>query len=101
MSIKQNIFHRNYVERRSCERAFCGKSAQLFFSRQTGVCPCYVRDITEVGAGLRLEHLLLLPINFLLSFDQFQQVRTCRLTWRDGEFAGVAFETSQQGNARG
>jgi hypothetical protein len=86
MSIKQ-------AERRSCERSFCGKSALLFFSRGIGSRPCYVRDITDRGAGIRLEDLPLLPINFLLSFDRFENVRACRLTWREGDFAGVAFET--------
>jgi hypothetical protein len=94
MSIKQANFTCDHAERRSSVRTFCGKSGQLFFSRQTGVCPCYVRDITELGAGIRLEQLPLLPINFLMSFDQFEKnVRACRLTWRDGDFAGVAFET--------
>jgi hypothetical protein len=92
MSIKQANFNRDHLlERRSCERSFCGKSALLFFSGLAGMHPCYVRDISVVGAGIRLERLPLLPINFLLSFDKFESVRTCRLTWREGDFAGVAF----------
>jgi hypothetical protein len=92
MSIKQSVFHCDIVlERRSHERSFCGKSALLFFSRQTGVRPCYVRDVTAIGAGIRLERLTMLPVNFLLSFDKFESVRACRLTWRDGDFVGVAF----------
>jgi hypothetical protein len=75
------------------KRAFCDKSALLFFSRRTGVRPCYVRDATAVGAGIRLDHLTMLPLNFLLSFDKFETVRSCRLTWRDGDFVGVAFES--------
>jgi hypothetical protein len=80
------------LDRRSCERTFCGKSGLLFFSRHRGFCPCYVRDITDVGAGIRLQHLPLLPIDFLLSLDQFKNARICRLRWRDGDFAGAAFE---------
>jgi hypothetical protein len=56
------------------------------------LCPCYVRDITDGGVGIRLQHLPLLPIDFLLSLDQFKNARICRLTWRDGDFAGAAFE---------
>jgi hypothetical protein len=93
MSVKQANFHRGRAERRSCARTFYGKSGQLFFSRQIGLRACYVRDITELGAGIRLERLPLLPLNFLLSFDQFESVRTCRLTWREGDFVGVAFGT--------
>jgi hypothetical protein len=80
------------LERRSIERDFCGKSALLFFSGQTGVHSCHVRDITAIGASIRLERLNLLPLAFLLSFDKFESVRTCRLKWRDGDFVGVAFE---------
>jgi hypothetical protein len=93
MSIEQDVFHHdNTFERRSIKRGFCGKSALLFFSSRTGVRPCYVRDATTLGAGIRLEHLTMLPVNFLLSFDKFRSVRACRLTWRDGDFVGVAFE---------
>lgn len=91
--INQDIFSsHDILERRSIKRTFCGKSALLFFSG-TRVHPCHVRDITEVGANIRLEQLIFMPLVFLLSFDKFESVRTCRLKWRDGDFVGVAFES--------
>jgi hypothetical protein len=93
MSVNEDDFEcDSIVDRRSIERNFCGKSALLFFGGQTGVHTCHVRDITAIGASIRLERLNLLPLIFLLSFDKFKSVRTCRLKWRDGDFVGLAFE---------
>ena len=93
MSIDKEVFEWDSIlDRRSIERTFCGKGALLFFSGQPRVHACYVRDITGIGASVRLEQLTLLPLTFLLSFDKFASVRTCRLKWRDGDFVGLAFE---------
>ena len=53
---------------------------------------CAVRDITNLGAGIRTQDLPALPLNFELSFDNFRTARKCQLIWRDGDFVGVAFE---------
>jgi hypothetical protein len=79
-------------ERRSIGRTKIAKSALLFFIGQTGARSCGVTDITNLGAGIRTQDLPALPLNFELSFDNFRTVRKCRLTWRDGDFVGVAFE---------
>ena len=71
-------------ERRSIGRTKIAKSALLFFIGQSRV--------TNVGAGIRTQDLPALPLNFELSFDNFRNVRKCRLIWRDGDFVGVAFE---------
>jgi hypothetical protein len=52
---------------------------------------CCVRDITSTGAGIRLEKIPILPIDFLLSFDGFETAERCRLIWRDGDCVGVIF----------
>lgn len=91
MSINEDGFE-CVLDRRSIEREFCGKSALLFFSGQTRVHACYVRDVTGIGASIRLQQLNLLPLTFLLSFDNFVSARTCHLRWRDGDFVGAAFE---------
>jgi hypothetical protein len=52
---------------------------------------CGVRDITNDGAGIRLQDLGVLPLNFELTFGNFHTIRRCRLIWRQGAFAGVAF----------
>ena len=80
------------AERRSIGRTRISKSALLFFSTQRGVLACSVRDVTNVGAGLRLHGLSVYPLNFEISFDNFRTSRKCRLAWTQGDFVGVAFE---------
>jgi hypothetical protein len=80
-------------ERRSIARTKITKSALLFFPGQTGVRSCGVRDITSAGAGLRIQDLPALPVNFELSFDNFRSAQKCRLIWREGDFVGVSFES--------
>ena len=78
-------------ERRSIGRTKIAKTAMLFFVGQTGVRSCVVRDVTNVGAGIRIQDLPALPLNFELSFDNFRTARKCLLIWRDGDSVGVAF----------
>jgi hypothetical protein len=80
-------------ERRSIGRTKILKGAQLFFSEKTGVQSCTIRDVTNVGAGIRAQNLQIVPVDFALSFDAFRTVRMCRLIWRQGDFLGVAFES--------
>ena len=79
-------------ERRSIGRTKIDKGAWLFLSAQSGVRSCFVRDVTNVGAGIRTHDLPVLPLDFELSFDNFRTIRKCRLIWRDGDFVGLAFE---------
>ena len=80
-------------ERRSIGRTRISKGALLFFNAQSGVRSCMVRDVTNVGAGIRTQDLSLVPLNFDLSFDNFRTNRKCRLVWREGDFIGLAFES--------
>ncbi len=55
---------------------------------------CTVRDVTNLGAGIRIEqNLKIVPLDFALSFDNFRTIRMCRLVWRQGDFLGVVFES--------
>ena len=83
---------KNEFDRRSIGRTRIAKGASLFFASQRGVHACLVRDVTNVGAGMRVSNSPVLPLGFELSFDNFHTVRKCRLIWRDGEYIGVAFE---------
>jgi hypothetical protein len=67
--------------------------ALLFFSEGSGVYSCTVYDVTNSGAGIRLQGLKVMPLEFALSFDNFRSVRMCRLVWRHGDFFGAAFES--------
>lgn len=80
-------------ERRSIGRAKIAKGAFLFFRAQSGVRTCFVKDVTNVGAGICTQDLPALPLDFELSFDNFRTSRKCRLIWRDGDFIGLAFES--------
>jgi hypothetical protein len=93
MSILQQILQRGEPERRSIGRTRINRNALLFFVGQTGVFSCCVRDVTNRGAGIQLDGLNLMPMDFDLSFDNFRTIRKCRMIWRDGDFVGIAFES--------
>jgi hypothetical protein len=80
-------------ERRSVGRTKIEKDALLFFSEQNGVHSCTVQNFTNLGAGVRIRNLPVLPLKFALSFDSFRTVRMCRLIWRHGDFIGVALDS--------
>jgi hypothetical protein len=80
------------MERRSIGRTKISKSALVFFGAPPGVFCCSVRDITNAGAGLRLDAPKTYPLNFELSFDNFHTTRRCRVAWKQGDLIGVAFE---------
>ena len=88
----EKILQRRDTERRSVGRTRINREALLFFHGQADVFPCCVRDATNSGAGIRLEDLNVLPVEFYLSFDRFRTARKCRLMWRDADFVGVAFD---------
>jgi hypothetical protein len=79
-------------ERRSVGRTKILKEALLFMSEKSGLHPCSVCDVTNLGAGIRAQDLKVVPVEFLLSFDNFRTVRMCRRIWRQADFLGVAFD---------
>jgi hypothetical protein len=79
-------------ERRSVGRTKIAKNALLFFGSARGVFGCSLRDVTNIGAGIRLDNINILPPDFELSFDNFHTIRKCRLVWRQGDYTGVAFQ---------
>jgi hypothetical protein len=50
-------------------------------------------DVTNVGAGLKLNGRNIVPSEFGISFDNFRTMRLCGLIWRDGDSLGAAFES--------
>jgi hypothetical protein len=81
------------LERRAVDRTTINRDVLMFFAGQQGVRACCVRNVTNHGAGLRLNVLSIVPSEFGISFDNFRTMRRCRLVWRDGDFVGVAFES--------
>jgi hypothetical protein len=94
MSAPKEIFQtRSDVERRAVGRTTINRDVLMFFVGKDRVHPCYVRDVTNQGAGIRLNGVSLLPAQFGISFDRFRTMRLCRLIWRNGDFVGAAFES--------
>jgi hypothetical protein len=96
MPTLQQILQRSGVERRAIGRTRINRGALLFFSGKVGVVSCCVRDVTNEGAGIQLDGLSVVPIDFYLSFDKFRTSRTCHLVWRDSDFVGVALDQAKR-----
>ena len=80
-------------DRRKFSRTKMGRQGRISFRAQQKPIECNVRDISNVGAGLRADGLDVLPVNFELSFDNFRTVHECHLVWREGNLLGVAFHS--------
>jgi hypothetical protein len=87
---------RSSRERRAAERKSIHREALLSFPRSRGVFSCGVRDLSDRGAGVRLNDLPLLPTEFDISIDGFRTTLAC-LMWRDGDVAGIAFRPTATG----
>jgi hypothetical protein len=81
-------------ERRAIVRNQFQRGALVIVPGFRGAYSCGVRDLSREGAGLRLDGMTLLPIDFKLSFDGIRHTFECHLVWRDGDFAGLAFQSS-------
>lgn len=78
-------------ERRMVERTWLFRETLLTIPGLPASYSCGVRDLSGVGAGLRLNGIILLPVDFSVSLDGFRRNIFCHLIWRDGDFAGVSF----------
>jgi hypothetical protein len=54
-------------DRRSIRRTKIAKGALLFLGESAGVNSCTVHDVTNSGAGIQLQGLKILPLEFALS----------------------------------
>jgi hypothetical protein len=92
-SSHQEFHLQNRGERRSIPRTIIKRDVLIFFAGQIGVLPCCVHDVTNLGAGINLNNLRIVPLEFELSLDNFRTTRKCHLMWRNDDFAGVKFLT--------
>jgi hypothetical protein len=92
-TLREMLQPRREIERRAVGRTTINRDVLMFFTGQDRVHPCCVRDVTNLGACLRLNGLNIVPCEFGISFDGFRTTRRCRLVWRDGDFVGAAFES--------
>ncbi len=54
--------------------------------------PCVVRDLSGSGAKINLSRRHTLPDRIWIVIPQMTITRRATLIWRNGEFAGIAFE---------
>jgi hypothetical protein len=66
----------------------------LFFRGGRGVHACVAYDVTQKTARMYPDRLGLLPVDFFVTFDNFQTVTMCQLAWRRRDHIGVVFEGS-------
>ncbi len=92
-TLREALESRRDIERRAVSRTTINRDVLMFFAGQEGVRACCVRNVTNHGAGLRLNGLNMVPSEFGISFDNFRTMRRCRLIWRNGDFVGVTFAT--------
>lgn len=78
-------------DRRAFARVAIQRDALLSIPGHIIAQPCAVRDLTVMGASVRLNGIVLLPVEFEISFDGFRTLQPSRLIWRDGDFAGLLF----------
>jgi hypothetical protein len=91
MPTLREILQPRSEERRAVGRTLINRGVLMHFAGRDGVHACCVRDVTNLGAGIRLTGLNIVPFEFAISFDNFRTMRRCRLIWRDGDFVGVIF----------
>jgi hypothetical protein len=92
-TLRETLQPRRDIERRAVGRTTINRDVLIFFTGQDRAHACSVRDVTNLGAGLRLNGLKILSSEFYISFDTFRTARRCRLIWREGDFIGTAFES--------
>jgi hypothetical protein len=80
-------------ERRAMPRKIIHRNALIYFDGQIGGRACGIRDLTSMGAGIRLNGLNILPTELDFAFDNIGTIQRCLLVWRDGDFIGVKFAT--------
>jgi hypothetical protein len=91
MPTNQEILQPRAAERRTAGRTLINRGVLVHFAGCDGVHGCCVRDVTNLGAGIRLNGLSIIPSEFSISFDNFRTMRPCRLIWRVGDFVGAIF----------
>ena len=83
---------RNRAELRRKPRRQFHYSASVLLDGTSSPQPCAICDISATGARIMLESECELPERFILLLSRSGEARRhCRLVWRNGLSAGVAF----------
>jgi PilZ domain-containing protein len=85
---------RNQAELRRKARRNFHYNASVLLDGTSSPQPCAISDISETGARIMLQAECELPERFILLLTPSGEARRhCRLVWRNGLSAGVAFPT--------
>jgi len=68
-TLQEILQPRRDIERRAVGRTTINRDVLMFFTGQDRIHPCCVRDVTNLGACLRLNGLNIVPSEFGISFD--------------------------------
>ncbi len=79
------------AEHRDEQRRRVLKGALVVFNGRASTMNVVVRDLSEHGCRLKAANAAWIPDVFELSLGQDMIVEQCRVAWRKGEEAGVAF----------
>jgi hypothetical protein len=79
------------AERRQASRSKTTRAALMFFDQRRGVFTCELRDITDLGIGLRLNDPDVMAPTFKLTLDNFDSVQLYQLIWARGHYVGAIF----------
>ena len=79
------------TERRQIDRQKTKDGALIFFGQERGVFSCALRDINDVGIGLRLNDPDAISGTFKITLDNFKSVQSCRMIWSRGRYIGATF----------
>ena len=79
------------AERRQVDRQKTTNGALIFFGQEPGVFSCTLRDVNEIGIGLRLNDSEAIDGSFKITLDNFKSVQPCRVIWSRGRYIGATF----------
>ena len=79
------------AERRKIPRARALKGAKIAFNQRRSVIDCVVRNLTDVGAMLKVPSTAGIPERFDFRFEHERSYRPARVIWRREDALGVEF----------
>ncbi|AKR54480.1 pilus assembly protein PilZ [Youhaiella tibetensis] len=77
-------------ERRRAQRHRTLKGGSIVFNEGRSAIDCTVRNLSEIGANLRVTSVVGIPDEFILQMSD-KTTRDCRVSWRKATELGVAF----------
>ena len=83
------------IEKRGSLRRRVLKRGKVLLHDHNTVLDCLIRDMSDGGARLQIEHASTLPMLFKLANVSDGEVREVRVIWRKDGQAGVAFVTAE------